>query len=89
MGRNGVLSNVAEWQAVNLHNATGLLFVAWVFIVMFSLYRGRSSRGELLLTLVFVFLGWWAVRNVAIAVVVTIPIVGRGGAGAPRTTPKR
>jgi hypothetical protein len=26
---------------------------------------------------VFLFLGWWAVRNVAIAVAVTIPIVGR------------
>jgi hypothetical protein len=77
MGRSRVLSNVAEWQAVNLHNATGLVFVVWVFIVMFALYRGHSSRGELLLTLVFVFLGWWAVRNVAIAVVVTIPIVGR------------
>ena len=29
------------------------------------------------MSVVFLLLGWWAVRNIAIAVAVTIPIVGR------------
>ena len=40
--------------------------------------RSKPRRGDLLMSVVFLLLGWWAVRNVAIAVAVTIPIVGRG-----------
>jgi hypothetical protein len=77
MGRSRVLSNVIEWQSVDLHSATGFLFAVWVCITLVALARSRPTRGELLITLVFLFLGWWAVRNVAIAVAVTIPIIGR------------
>jgi hypothetical protein len=77
MGRSSVLSNVSEWQAVNLHNLTGFLYVVWVFITLIAFARSRPRRGELVVSLVFLFLGWWAVRNVAITVAVTIPIVGR------------
>lgn len=77
MGRSKVLNNVAEWQAINLHTATGILFGLWVVLTIVALARGRSSRGELMLTLLFLFLGGWAVRNVAITVAVTIPVVAR------------
>ena len=77
MGRNEVLSNVAEWQAVNLHSLIGFLYAIWVFITLVAFARSRPRRGELVVSVVFLFLGWWAVRNVAIAVAVTIPIVGR------------
>ena len=77
MGRNQVLSNVAEWQAVDLHATMGFLYAIWVFITIVGFARSRPRRGELVVSLVFLFLGWWAVRNVAIAVAVTIPIVGR------------
>ena len=77
MGRNQVLSNVSEWQAVNLHSLIGFLYAIWVFITLIAFARSRPRRGELVTALVFLFLGWWAVRNVAIAVAVTIPIVGR------------
>jgi hypothetical protein len=77
MGRSSVLSNVSEWQAVNLHNATGVLFAMWFFLTVVALARSKPRRGEVLLTVVFLFLGWWAVRNVAITVAVTLPIVGR------------
>jgi hypothetical protein len=72
-----VLSNVSEWQAADLHSLTGFLFAMWVFATLVSFARSRPRRGELLTAIVFLFLGWWAVRNVAIAVAVTIPIVGR------------
>ena len=97
MGRNQVLSNVAEWQAVNAHSFTGFLYVLWLFVSLVAFARSRPTRGELLTSIVFLFLGWWAVRNVAIAVAVTIPIVGRafradpgrlgGAASAPMTIP--
>jgi hypothetical protein len=77
MGRNDVLSNVAEWQAVNLHSLIGFFYAVWVFITLVAFARSRPRRGELVVSVVFLFLGWWAVRNVAIAVAVTIPIVGR------------
>jgi hypothetical protein len=77
MGRNQVLSNVAEWQAADLHSLIGLLYAAWVFITLVAFARSRPRRGELLTAIVFLFLGWSAVRNVAIAVAVTSPIVGR------------
>jgi hypothetical protein len=77
MGRSRVLSNVAEWQAVNLHSATGILYAIWFFLTLVALARSKPRRGELLLTIVFLFLGWWAVRNVAITVAVTLPVVGR------------
>ncbi|MDQ1510823.1 MAG: hypothetical protein QOG50_2667 [Actinomycetota bacterium] len=77
MGRNEVLSNVAEWQSVDLHSLIGFLYAVWVFITLVAFARSRPRRGELVTSLVFLFLGWWAVRNVAIAVAVTIPIVGR------------
>ncbi len=77
MGRNQVLSNVAEWQAADFHSLIGFLYAIWVFITLVAFARSRPRRGELVTAVVFLFLGWWAVRNVAIAVAVTSPIVGR------------
>ena len=77
MGRSSVLSNVAEWQSVNLHTATGALYAMWFFLTLIALARSKPRRGELLLTCVFLFLGWWAIRNVAITVAVTLPVVAR------------
>jgi hypothetical protein len=77
MGRSQVLHNVGEWQAVDFHTVTGVVFAAWVVITMVAFARSRPRRGELVVSIVFLLLGWWAVRNVAIAVTVTIPIVAR------------
>ena len=77
MGRNEVLSNVREWQSVDVHTLIGFLYAIWVFVALVAFARSRPKRGELVTSIVFLFLGWWAVRNVAIAVAVTIPIVGR------------
>src|SRR4029079_9031064 len=60
----------------------------WLFIAVVALARGRPRRGELLLSVVFLFLGWWAVRNVAIAVAVTIPVVGRAVRDACSRSPR-
>jgi hypothetical protein len=77
MGRNDVLKNVGEWQAVDFHSVSGFVFAIWVVITLLGFARSRPRRGDLLVSIVFLLLGWWAVRNIAIAVAVTIPIVGR------------
>ena len=77
MGRSKVLSNVSEWQSVDLHTLTGFLYATWLCVSVFALTRSRPRRSDLLMSFVFLLLGWWAVRNVAIAVAVTMPIVGR------------
>jgi len=77
MGRSRVLSNVGEWQSVDLHSPTGVIYAIWLFTTVVALARSRPKRGELFLTIVFLVVGWAAVRNVAIAVAVTLPIVGR------------
>jgi hypothetical protein len=77
MGRSNVLKNVGEWQAVDFHTLSGFVFAIWVVITLVGFARSRPRRGELFVSIVFLLLGWWAVRNIAIAVAVTIPIVGR------------
>jgi hypothetical protein len=87
MGRNHVLHNVGEWLAVDVHTITGVLFAVWVVITWVAFARSKPRRGDLLVSIVFLLLGWWAVRNIAIAVAVTIPIVGR--CFRPATEPSR
>jgi hypothetical protein len=77
MGRNDVLKNVEEWQAVDFHSIGGFLFAIWMVIALVGFARARPRRGDLLVGIAFLLLGWWAVRNIAITVAVTIAIVGR------------
>ena len=87
MGRNHVLHNVGEWLAVDVHTVTGQLYALWVVITLVAFARSKPRRGDLLVSIVFLLLGWWAVRNIAIAVAVTIPIIGR--CYRPATEPTR
>ena len=87
MGRNHVLHNVGEWLAVDVHTITGQLYAVWIVITLVAFARSKPRRGDILMSVVFLLLGWWAVRNIAIAVAVTIPIVGR--CCRPATEPSR
>jgi len=89
MARSRVLRNVGEWQAVDFHSLPGIVFAIWVVITMVAFARSRPKRGELFVSIVFLLLGWWAVRNIAIAVAVTIPIVGRCYRPATEPSPKQ
>jgi len=87
MGRSHVLHNVGEWLAVDVHTITGQLYAVWIVITLVAFARSRPRRGDILTSVVFLLLGWWAVRNIAIAVAVTIPILGR--CFRPATEPSR
>ena len=45
MGRSSVLSNVSEWQSVDLHSPTGLFYAFWLFLSMVALARSKPRCG--------------------------------------------
>jgi len=79
VGRGEVLSAVIEWQSPSAKSVSGLALASWVAILVWSLARGpvRPSRRDLLVSLVFVGLSFWAVRNVVLLPLATVPVIAR------------
>lgn len=75
--RGEVLSRVAEWTSPNFRDSGGLLFALWLGVLVAALIRVRPSRRDVIVSLPFLFLGLWAVRNVGIASIVTLPVAAR------------
>ena len=91
LGRSKVLANVSEWMSPTFHAPLGMAFAAFLVIGFALTMRSerRPTRRDVLVTLPFMLLGLWALRNLAIAVIVMIPMVARAArpkvdAGAPR-----
>jgi hypothetical protein len=77
--RGDVLNGVAEWQSPNFRELGGMLYGLTIVVVVLALVRqARASRRDVIVALAFLFLGLWAVRNVGIAAIVTVPIAARG-----------
>lgn len=85
VGRD-VLRDVTEWRSPDLDTVRGVAYACWASVLMacLALGRNRPSRRDIVVTLPFVFLGWWALRNVTIAPLVTLPIAARALAGGRR-----
>jgi len=79
LSRSDILRHVVEWGSPDFHTARGIAFALWivVFAVVVARARGRASRRDLLVALPFLLLGLWALRNVALAPLVGLPIVAR------------
>lgn len=76
--RRTVLSDVAEWMSPDFHSSAGKAFAVWLVVSALVVLRGRRPGWrDILVGTVFVMLALWALRNLAIAVVVTLPIVAR------------
>lgn len=76
--RGTVLSDVAEWMSPDFHSSAGKAFAVWLVVSVLVVLRGRRPGWrDILVGTVFVMLALWALRNLAIAVVVTLPIVAR------------
>ncbi len=92
MGRSDILRHVVEWASPDFHTAAGYAFALWivVFAVVAARAPGRVSRRDLIVALPFLLLGLWALRNIAIAPLVGLPIAARALARPrPREVPDR
>jgi hypothetical protein len=83
--RGDILRHVIEWASPNFHNIRGQAFLIWVavFVVVAARSSNRLSRRDLIVTVPFLCLALWALRNVAIAPLVGLPVVARAIAAAP------
>jgi hypothetical protein len=78
MGRSGaVLSDVNEWQSPDFSEVGGIVFAAFLVCTFVVFARQRPGTRDILVTVAFVLLGLYAIRNVGLAAVVILPILGR------------
>jgi len=79
MARSDILRHVVEWASPDFHHVRGYAFALWIVVFVGVLARGpnRVSRRDLVVAVPFLLLACWALRNVAIAPLVGLPIVAR------------
>lgn len=79
LARGDVLNQILEWKSPDFHSMIGILFAIWVAIFVFGVAGAgrRPSRRDLLVSAGFLLLGLWALRNVALAPLATLPVVAR------------
>jgi hypothetical protein len=78
MGRGGqVLNDVAEWQSPNFREVSGMVFAAFLVCTFVLVARKRPGTRDVLVTVVFVLLGLYAIRNVGLTAIAILPILSR------------
>ena len=79
MRRGGALKGVIEWTSPDFHSVPGIAFGLWVvvFVVVLARARHRVTVRDLVVTIPFLVLGFWALRNTALAALVGLPVVAR------------
>jgi hypothetical protein len=91
LGRGDILRHVVEWSSPDFHTTRGYAYALWVAVFVFVVARGarRVSRRDLVVAVPFLVLGFWALRNIAIAPIVGLPVLARAVAvSAPRVPPR-
>jgi len=83
--RGDILRHIIEWGSPNFHNMRGQALLLWiaVYVVVAARGRNRFSRRDVVVTVPFLGLALWALRNVAIAPLVCLPAVARAIAVDP------
>ena len=91
MQRGDVLRDVIEWMSPDFRTVRGQAFLLWIAVFVVVVARGprRVSRRDLVVTIPFLILALWALRNVAIAPLVGLPVVARVLAVDPETAEAR
>jgi hypothetical protein len=79
LSRGEILSHVIEWQSPDFRQSWGIALALWIVVYVWALARGRHrvTRRDLIVTIPMLLLALWAVRNVAIAPLVCLPVVAR------------
>jgi hypothetical protein len=76
LGRGDILNHVVEWRSPDFRQKFGFVYAVWIVVMIVAFSRGahRVSRRDLLVSIPFLLLGFWALRNVGIAPLVMLPI---------------
>ena len=80
LSRGDILSHVIEWRSPDFHKIYGLSLGLWLVVYIDALARGRNrvSRRDVIVTLPMLLLAFWALRNLALAPLIGLPVVARG-----------
>ncbi|WP_433327550.1 hypothetical protein [Spirillospora sp. CA-294931] len=91
LSRGDALKHVQEWKSPDFRSAIGMMFAVWIVVFLCFLARsaGRPSRRDVLVSVVFLVLGLWALRNIAIAPLVGLPVAARLLPEARSEAPRR
>jgi hypothetical protein len=83
--RGDILRHIVEWASPDFHSVRGQSFILWIVVFVLVLARGahRASRRDLVVAVPFLALALWALRNVALAPLVCLPIAARAVAVDP------
>ena len=79
LSRGDILKQVTEWRSPDFRTIQGLMFGGWlaVFVACFSLGRNRPSRRDVVVTVPFLLLAFWAQRNIALSPLVGVAAAAR------------
>jgi len=79
LSRGDVLRRVTEWRSPDFRTIQGVMFAGWtaVFIGCFALGRHRPSRRDVVVTVPFLLLAFWAQRNIALSPLVGVAAAAR------------
>jgi Beta-lactamase enzyme family len=77
--RGDILKRVTEWRSPDFRTIQGLMFGGWlaVFVACFALGRRRPSRRDVVVTVPFLLLAFWAQRNIALSPLVGVAAAAR------------
>ncbi len=79
LSRGDILSHIVEWKSPDFRQAWGVALGLWIVVFVVALSRGRHrvTRRDLVVTVPMLLLALWAVRNVAVAPLIGLPVVAR------------
>jgi hypothetical protein len=77
--RGDILKRVTEWRSPDFRTIQGLMFAGWlaVFVACFALGRHRPSRRDVVVSVPFLLLAFWAQRNIALSPLVGVAAAAR------------
>ena len=79
LSRSEILSHVIEWQSPDFRSRWGIALALWIGVFIAAVARGRHrvSRRDLIVTVPMLLLALWALRNIAVAPLIGLPVVAR------------
>ena len=77
LSRSEILSHVIEWQSPDFRSRWGIALALWICVFIAAVARGRHrvSRRDLIVTVPMLLLALWALRNIAVAPLIGLPVV--------------